>query len=85
MSYIAKPGSMVAHIFHESGEHFVGDRMVRTLDALCPAVFPEPRETAYFIGTLQIGRRRRRVCQHCARIARRQALTLLRDAAGDRP
>lgn len=85
MSYIAKPGSMVAHIFGSPGERWDDGLEVRTLEAKCPAFFPDPSKTAYFVSTLQVGRRRRRVCQHCARIARRQALSLLRDAAGDRP
>lgn len=84
MSYIAKPGSMVAHIFKRTGLDYRGPGdAVPSLYALCPAIFPEPSKTAYFVRTLNVGRRQ--VCQHCARIARRQALNLLRDAAGDRP
>lgn len=85
MSYIAKPGSMVAHIFDEAGTRWDDGLEVRVLEAMCPAFFPEPSKTGYFIGALHLGRRRHRVCQHCARIARRKALNLLRDAAGDRP
>lgn len=80
MSYIAKPGSMVAHIFKKVDRPLVG---AARLDALCPATFPELSKVAYFV-TLDSGRRRRKVCEHCARIARREALNLLRDAAGDR-
>jgi len=86
VSYIAKPGSMVAHIFNRPGLYYRGPGdAVPSLYAKCAASFPEPSKTAYFVNGLQVGRRHRRVCRHCARIARAEALSLLRDAAGDRP
>lgn len=85
MSYIAKPGSMVAHIYYRSSSRIIGGVETPALEALCPAFFPNPQTTSYFVGTLAASRHRRRVCRHCAAIAHRKALALLRDAAGDRP
>lgn len=65
MSYLAKPGSMTAHIFKEVGTRWVDGLEVRVLEALCPAFFPNPHEVSYWPRT-QIGRRRRRVCASTA-------------------
>lgn len=72
MSWLRKPGSRVLHIRDQFvlGSH---------IEAKCPARFPEPWNVAYHVSERVEGER---VCVHCARIARREALVLLAKADG---
>lgn len=74
MSYLAKPGGDVVHIY----SHFRELDGIPALRALCPTSFLEPSKTAYFASD----RAGRKVCGHCARMARRRALYLLAEAEG---
>lgn len=75
MSWIKAPKSKVLHIYKRSGA-MNGERW---LDALCGYRLMHPNPFPFFTAERAEGER---VCGHCARLARREALVLLAHAEG---
>ena len=74
MSWLRKPGSKTLHIFDS-----VQREPRRGFNAKCPTTFPLPYPVSYLVQERVQGER---ICSHCARFARREALHLLALAEG---
>lgn len=74
---VLRDSATVAHIHHKFAPALVDGDQVPALWAKCGQLFPEPGRWSYWRP-----RGRRRVCGHCARVARREARELLAAANG---